>query len=93
MIIIIIIIIIIIFRIKLTLTYFDFDVIGPRRFLFVSFFFFFCRKCGAYSSKSVGPLLTHKNGDFGMISVARRNWAAPILKVDRHISDRFLPLF
>ena len=35
------------------------------------------------------PLLfTHKNGDCGVISVTKRSCAAPISKVERHISDR-----
>ena len=62
-------------------------------FRFFIIIIFFWSQMRAYSSKSVGPLLTHKNGDFGMISVTRRSCAAPILKVDRHISDTFLPLF
>ena len=32
---------------------------------------------------------THKNSDFGTISVTERSCASPILKVERHISDRF----
>ena len=31
----------------------------------------------------------HKNSDFGAISVTERSCASPILKVERHISDRF----
>ena len=38
-------------------------------------------------------LFTQVNGDFGAISVTARSYAAPILKVDCHISDTFLPLF
>ena len=38
----------------------------------------------------IGLLFTQKNGDFGAISVAERNFAAPISKVESHISDRFL---
>ena len=34
-------------------------------------------------------LVTHKNDDFGAISVTERSCAASILKVDSHISDRF----
>jgi len=37
----------------------------------------------------IGLLFTHKNGDFGAISAAERSCAAPISKVERHISDRF----
>ena len=35
-------------------------------------------------------LSTHKNGDFGGISVTERSCAAPISKVESHISDIFL---
>ena len=35
----------------------------------------------------IGLLFTHKNGDFGAISVAKRSWAVPISKVESHISD------
>ena len=38
-------------------------------------------------------LFTDKNGDFGAISVTERGCTAPIIKVDRHMSDRSLPLF
>ena len=31
--------------------------------------------------------ITHKNGDFGATSVMERSCAAPILKVDCHITD------
>ena len=31
----------------------------------------------------------HNNSDFGAISVTERSCASPILKVERHISDRF----
>ena len=41
----------------------------------------------------IGPLFTHKNGDFGAISITERSCTATILRVDCHISDRFLPLF
>ena len=37
-----------------------------------------------------GLPLTGKNGDFSAISVTERSCAAPILKVERYISDRFL---
>ena len=33
-------------------------------------------------------LFTHKNGDFGEISVTERSCAAPISKMGSHISDR-----
>ena len=33
-------------------------------------------------------LFTHKNGDFGAISVTERSCASPIFKVERYISDR-----
>ena len=36
----------------------------------------------------VGILFTHKNGNFGAISVTKRSCAALISKVKRHISDR-----
>ena len=32
----------------------------------------------------IGSLLTHKNGDFGAISVTEQCFAAPIFKVDSH---------
>ena len=35
----------------------------------------------------------HKNSDFGAISVTERSCASPILKVERHISDRFCVIF
>ena len=35
----------------------------------------------------IGLLFTHKSGDFGAISVTERSWAAPISKVESHISD------
>ena len=35
----------------------------------------------------IGILFTQKNGDFGAISVTERSWAAPISKVESHISD------
>ena len=38
----------------------------------------------------IGPLITHENNDFGAFSATERSYAAPILKVDRHISDRCL---
>ena len=31
---------------------------------------------------------THKNGDFGEISITKRSCAAPVSKVESHISDR-----
>ena len=34
-------------------------------------------------------LFTHKNGDFGAISVTERSSAAPTFNMLRHISDRF----
>ena len=37
----------------------------------------------------IGHLLTHRNGDFGGISVKERIFTAQISKVKRHISDRF----
>ena len=37
-----------------------------------------------------GLPLTSKNGDFSAITVTERSCAAPILKVERYISDRFL---
>ena len=33
-------------------------------------------------------LFTHKNGDFGAVSVTKRSCAAPVSKVESHISDR-----
>ena len=36
----------------------------------------------------IGLLFTHENGDFGAISVTERCCAAPISKVESHISDR-----
>ena len=35
----------------------------------------------------------HKNGDFDTIFVTEQSYAAPILNLDRHISDSFLPHF
>ena len=35
----------------------------------------------------------HKDGDFGTVFVMERSCAGPFVKVDRHLSDRFLPLF
>ena len=35
-------------------------------------------------------LFTHENGDFGPTSVTERSCAAPKVKKDRHISERFL---
>ena len=37
----------------------------------------------------MGHLFTHTNGDFGAISAIERRCAAPILKVESRISDRF----
>ena len=37
----------------------------------------------------IGLLFTHKNGEFGAIFVTEQSFAAPISKVERHISDRF----
>ena len=34
-------------------------------------------------------LVTHKNGDFCAVSVTKRGCAGSILRVDRHISERF----
>ena len=36
----------------------------------------------------IGLLFTHKNGDFGAISVTERSCTAPISKVESHISGR-----
>lgn len=37
------------------------------------------------------PLFTHtENDDFSAVSVTERSCAAPILKVERHVSDMFL---
>ena len=41
----------------------------------------------------IGLLFTHKKGDFCAISVTERSCAAPISKVERHISDRFCASF
>ena len=38
-------------------------------------------------------MFTHNNGDFGSIFVMQQCGTAPILKVDRHILDKFLSLF
>ena len=35
----------------------------------------------------IGLLFTHRNGDFGAISVTERSYAAPFSKVERHILD------
>ena len=40
----------------------------------------------------IGFLFTHKNGDFGAISVIKGSCATPISKVGRHISDKFCAL-
>ena len=37
----------------------------------------------------IGLSFTHKNGEFGAIFVTEQSFAAPISKVERHISDRF----
>ena len=44
---------------------------------------------GAGSPPRIGLLFTHKNDDFGAISVTERSSAAPFSKVESHISDRF----
>ena len=36
----------------------------------------------------IGLLFSHKNGDFGAISITQRSCAEPISKVESHISDR-----
>ena len=36
----------------------------------------------------IGLLFSHKNGDFGAISITQRSCADPISKVESHISDR-----
>ena len=36
----------------------------------------------------IGLLFTHKNGDLGALSVTERSCAAPISKVESHISER-----
>ena len=36
----------------------------------------------------IGLLFTHKNGDFGAISLTERSCAAPIFYAEGHISDR-----
>ena len=39
----------------------------------------------------LGLLFTYENGDFGAVpATGRISYAAPILRVDRHISGRFL---
>ena len=40
-------------------------------------------------SYRIGPLFTHNNGDFGAISVTERSCAAPIFKVESHISEGY----
>ena len=45
--------------------------------------------CTAKKSYRIGILLTHKNGCGGAISVTGRSCAAPISKVERHITNRF----
>ena len=42
----------------------------------------------ARKSYRIGLLFTHKNRDFGAISVTERSYAAPISKLESHISDR-----
>ena len=37
----------------------------------------------------IGLLFTHKNCDFGAISVTERSYAAPLSIKERHISNRF----
>ena len=51
--------------------------------------FTLCRIVFAPPRKSyrLGLLFTHKNGDFGAISVTERSCAAPISKVERDIAD------
>ena len=44
----------------------------------------------ARKSYHMGLVFTHKNGDFGAISATERSCAAPISKVERHISHRIL---
>ena len=46
-------------------------------------------KVKAMKSYWVGLLFTHKNGDFGAISVTERSCAPPISKVESRISDWF----
>ena len=41
----------------------------------------------------IGFLFTHKNGDFGAISVTERSCHAPILRMERHLSDWFCAYF
>ena len=43
----------------------------------------------ARKSYCIGLLFTHKNGDFGAISVMGRGRASLISKVKSHISDRY----
>jgi len=45
---------------------------------------------GTNQLERIGPLLTNEDGDFGAVSVRERICAAPILKVNRHLSDKFL---
>ena len=41
----------------------------------------------------IGILFTHKSADFGAISATKRSWAAPISKVESHISDEVFILY
>ena len=66
-------------------------------FLYVSFllllFFFLSQMRRLFEQISRATVDTQGAVISAVISVTRRSCAAPILKVDRHISDRFLPLF
>ena len=46
--------------------------------------------CAGTKPYRIGLPLTHKNRDFGAISVTERSYGAPISKVGSHISDRCL---
>ena len=49
----------------------------------------FISSCSPKTVLRIGLLYTNKNGgDFGANSVTKRNCAAPISKVESHISDR-----
>ena len=49
----------------------------------------FISSCSPKTVLRIGLLYTNKNGgDFGANSVTKRNCAAPISKVENHISDR-----
>ena len=43
-------------------------------------------------SHQIGLLLTHKNGDFGAISVTERIWSVPLSKVDCKTVGFFLKI-